>query len=201
VKQIRCLGELFEPEAEDNDSRLSKELSQETVARGRPKALCYEDILLMVVRHPQTGEDVLAMSIKFIHHKGADNKPKPYDPPLFSALANGARQDHFLLHHDKKADLFPYHHRRQARSSRRRVPGAEFDQCQTGLSDEEPGPVKCTPFRWKKEWPKRPAFRQCAIISDEPLQYHRLKDDMARQSLDSGWTNPTEAGNAQNSRC
>ncbi|KAN0087003.1 hypothetical protein V8E54_000691 [Elaphomyces granulatus] len=52
VKQTRCLGELFEPEAEGNDSRLFKELSQETVARGRPKALCYEDILLMVVRHP-----------------------------------------------------------------------------------------------------------------------------------------------------
>ena len=33
-------------------------------------------ILLMVVRHPETGEDVLAMSIKLIHHKGADNKPK-----------------------------------------------------------------------------------------------------------------------------
>jgi hypothetical protein len=28
------------------------------------------------VRHPGTGDDVLAMSIKFIHHKGADNKPK-----------------------------------------------------------------------------------------------------------------------------
>ncbi|OXV05933.1 hypothetical protein Egran_06299 [Elaphomyces granulatus] len=50
------------------------------------------------------------------------------------------------------------------------------------------GPVKCTPFRWKKEWLKRPVFRRFngAIISDEPLQYHRLKDDMARQSLDSG---------------
>jgi hypothetical protein len=52
-------------------------LSRETVGRGRPKALCYEDILLMVMRHPETGEDVLAMSIKFMHHKGADNKPKP----------------------------------------------------------------------------------------------------------------------------
>jgi uncharacterized protein DUF3435 len=50
------------------------------------------------------------------------------------------------------------------------------------------GPVKCTPFRWKKEWLKRPVFRRFngAIISDEPLQYHKLKDDMARQSLDSG---------------
>lgn len=31
----------------------------------------------MVVRHPDTGTDVLAISIKFIHHKGVDNKPKP----------------------------------------------------------------------------------------------------------------------------
>jgi len=64
--------------AQDDASRLLEEmLCQETTGRGRPKALCYEDVLLMVVRHPDTGADVLAMSIKFIHHKGADNKPKP----------------------------------------------------------------------------------------------------------------------------
>lgn len=51
----------------------------ETTKRGRPKALCYEDILMMLVRHPVTGLPVLAMAIKFIHHKGADKKPKPYD--------------------------------------------------------------------------------------------------------------------------
>ena len=82
-----CWEELFGPpvggsssddEALDDSSRvLENILSQETVSRGRPKSLCYEDILLMVVRHPETGEDVLAMSIKLIHHKGADNKPKP----------------------------------------------------------------------------------------------------------------------------
>jgi hypothetical protein len=91
-----CLEELFgrkaiegsfggkdEGGALDDVSRVLEEiLSQETVGRGRPKCLCYEDILLMVVRHPETGEDVLAMSIKFIHHKGADNKPKPYVSPV-----------------------------------------------------------------------------------------------------------------------
>ena len=51
-------------------------LSQETADRGRPKALCYEDISLMAVRHPESGRDILAMSIKFVHYKGADNKPK-----------------------------------------------------------------------------------------------------------------------------
>jgi hypothetical protein len=53
-------------------------LASKTIVRGRPKALYYEDILLMVVRHPVTGDDVLAMAVKFIYHKGADNKPKPY---------------------------------------------------------------------------------------------------------------------------
>ncbi|KAK4227736.1 FluG domain-containing protein [Podospora fimiseda] len=62
----------------DEHSKLLEEmLLQECESRGRPKALCYEDILLMVVRHPETGEDILATSIKFVHHKGADNMPKP----------------------------------------------------------------------------------------------------------------------------
>lgn len=65
--------------ADDDESRvLEKMLRQETVDRGRPKALCYEDIKLMVVCHPETGQHVLCMAIKFIHHKGGDNKPKPY---------------------------------------------------------------------------------------------------------------------------
>ena len=53
-------------------------LQKETTLRKRPKALCYKDIIMMIVRHPVTGRGVLAMSIKFIHHKGCDNKPKPY---------------------------------------------------------------------------------------------------------------------------
>jgi hypothetical protein len=63
---------------DDNESRvLEKILCRETVGRGRPKALCYEDIKLMVVRHPETRQHVFCMAIKFIHHKGADKKPKP----------------------------------------------------------------------------------------------------------------------------
>ncbi len=64
---------------DDPESReLCVLLLRETVKRDRVKALCYEDILMMVVRHPVTGRATLAMSIKFIHHKGCDNKPKPY---------------------------------------------------------------------------------------------------------------------------
>lgn len=66
---------------DEQSKELNKMLLQETTKRGRPKALCYEDILLMLVRHPATGKPVLAMAIKFIHHKGADNKPKPFVPP------------------------------------------------------------------------------------------------------------------------
>ena len=70
------LGAVVTLDLED-ENVLEQLLSQETVGRGRPKALCYEDINVMVVRHPDTGRDVLAMAIKFIHHKGADNRPKP----------------------------------------------------------------------------------------------------------------------------
>lgn len=73
--------------AEDNDSaeatdevsvKVNNLLLQEPTNRNRPKALCYEDILFTIVRHPVTQQTVPAMAIKFIHHKGSDKKPKPY---------------------------------------------------------------------------------------------------------------------------
>lgn len=67
-----------EDEAPDKDSRLLESMIlQELEGRGRPKALCYEDISLMIVCHPETGEDILAMYVKLSHHKGMDNKPRP----------------------------------------------------------------------------------------------------------------------------
>jgi hypothetical protein len=43
------------------------------------KALCYEDLVLWVVRNPDEGKrDILAMEVALRHHKGVDNKPKPY---------------------------------------------------------------------------------------------------------------------------
>ncbi|KAG6829646.1 hypothetical protein H0H87_010611 [Tephrocybe sp. NHM501043] len=60
-----------------DDNELARMLERDTALRRRPKALCYEDIQLMVVPHPKTGRDTLTMSIKFTHHKGSDNKPKP----------------------------------------------------------------------------------------------------------------------------
>jgi hypothetical protein len=66
-------------EALDADSgEICKLLLRKTFGCNRPKALCFEDILLMVVRNPVTGRSIPAISIKFIHYKECDNKPKPY---------------------------------------------------------------------------------------------------------------------------
>lgn len=51
------------------------------------------------------------------------------------------------------------------------------------------GPVKCTPIRWKESMLKIPVFRRfdgAALSPNRPLQYHKLRDDMGRQSLDAG---------------
>lgn len=186
----RCLEELFAPKAikvsydddddedktlDDKSKVLEKLFSQEAVDRGRPKALCYEDVLLMVVCHLDTGEDVLAMSIKFMHHKGVDNKPKP---TIF--FFTTTRRLIFCLItviislalHDGAFDA-------PSLASARLIFQAKVR-----------GPVKYTPIRWKKEWLKRPIFRRYngPILSEnEPLQYQKkLKDDMEWQSLDYG---------------
>jgi hypothetical protein len=53
--------------------------------RKRSKALCYEDICLWIVQNPLHEErDLVAMEVTLAHHKGVDNKPKPYAAlPLF----------------------------------------------------------------------------------------------------------------------
>jgi hypothetical protein len=44
----------------------------------RCKALCYEDICLMLLRNPNRRDrDILAMEVRMTHHKGAERKPKP----------------------------------------------------------------------------------------------------------------------------
>jgi hypothetical protein len=48
------------------------------------KALCYEDICLWIVQNPRPeGRDLLAMEVHLRHHKGVDNKPKPYVTPSY----------------------------------------------------------------------------------------------------------------------
>lgn len=51
------------------------------------KALCYEDVTLWIVKDPRNrGRDVLAMEVCFRFHKGADNKPKPYDRSSYTTF-------------------------------------------------------------------------------------------------------------------
>ena len=55
------------------------ELDEHREAIRKYKALCYEDICLWIVRNPKRGErDLLVMEVHLRHHKGVDNKPKPY---------------------------------------------------------------------------------------------------------------------------
>lgn len=58
------------------DKQLENLLVREQIDRGCPKALCYEEVKLMVICHPETGRDTLAMAAKFIHHKVADMRRK-----------------------------------------------------------------------------------------------------------------------------
>jgi hypothetical protein len=78
VEDDECAKGSDESAPDEASRELDKLLLAETVGRGRPKALCYEDILLMIVRHPVTEQDIPVMAIKFVHHKGSDNRPKPY---------------------------------------------------------------------------------------------------------------------------
>ncbi|RYP30216.1 hypothetical protein DL767_006363 [Monosporascus sp. MG133] len=62
----------------DEDSKqLNELLSAETTVCGCSKALCYKDILMIIVRHPRTGRLIPVMAVNFIHHKGCDKKPRP----------------------------------------------------------------------------------------------------------------------------
>ncbi|KAK3379574.1 hypothetical protein B0T24DRAFT_647132 [Lasiosphaeria ovina] len=152
----------------EDSSKLDRLLLQETIGRGRPKALCYEDIQMLIIRDPATGRERLAMSIKFIHHKGCDNMPKPYHlifcPVLLFlslALSDGAFDADSL----KDASSVP---------ATKIPPGKD-----------------CLPLRWKKSKLKIPFFRRAfrgGILSeDEAMQYSILRDNMARQSLEAGF--------------
>jgi hypothetical protein len=73
VSMKECSGE---PAQQNCDAAKFDEFGEATQTC---KALCYEDIILWVVRNPvKGGRDVLAMEVYLRHHKGVDNKPKPY---------------------------------------------------------------------------------------------------------------------------
>ncbi|KJZ68865.1 hypothetical protein HIM_11746 [Hirsutella minnesotensis 3608] len=145
----------------DEDARLLEAmLYQETVYRGRPKALCYEDILLSIVRHPETGNDVPTMAIRFIHHEGVDRKPKP---TIF--LFAGTRKLMFCI----ITVIVSLAISDQAFDAPSLKTASNVFQIQNR------GPGQCTPLRWQEEWLKRPVFRGfdgSTISQRRPLPYH-----------------------------
>ncbi|KAF3768368.1 hypothetical protein M406DRAFT_250781, partial [Cryphonectria parasitica EP155] len=156
-------------------------LQKETSLRGRPKALCYEDILMMIVRHPVTGRGVLAMSIKFIHHKGCDNKPKPTIFFFFPA---------------KKVLFCPLLLFLGLALSDHAFDAPSIKGAASVLSSGIPDGLQCIPLRWKETKKKIPFFRRVSsdgtLSEDEAMLYATLRDNMGRQSLDLGsekkWT-------------
>jgi len=85
----------------DKDSKLLDILlSLETIGCRSP---IYEDIPLIIVRHPITGRPIPAIAIKFIHYNGSDNKLKLYVPSRAGAfyswgfLLSNRCQDSLLL--------------------------------------------------------------------------------------------------------
>ncbi|EWZ27959.1 hypothetical protein FPRO04_13078 [Fusarium proliferatum] len=168
-------------------------LCQETVGRGRPKALCYEDIQMMIVRHPATGRCMPAMAIKFVHHKGADNKPKPtifYFTPTRKLLFCAVSTILSLALHDNAFDA------------------PSLTDAAVIFRSRPPRFKHCIPLRWKKSMLKTPVFRRyrgTELSADEAMLYSKLRDDIGQQSLDSGherkWTPRFArrgAGNAAN---
>lgn len=62
-----------------NDSNYDDDNQGAGVQKSRGKAICYEDIRLMVLRNPDDqGRPVVAMEVKLQHPKGVDRKPKPW---------------------------------------------------------------------------------------------------------------------------
>ncbi|KEY73695.1 hypothetical protein S7711_09571 [Stachybotrys chartarum IBT 7711] len=174
---------------EENSRLLEELLVQETEGRGRPKALCYEDVSLMVVRDPSTGRDVLTMAIKFIHHKGADNKLKP----LLTII-----RTIFFFTLTRRPLMCPILIIISLACADNAFDARGLTKASDVFSIKNRGPVVCTPIRWKREWLKRPIFRRLegSVTSEEKaphdvlyeaLPYHKLRDDMEKQTLDAGF--------------
>ncbi|PNP84285.1 hypothetical protein FNYG_02358 [Fusarium nygamai] len=153
-------------------------LMQETAGRGRPKALCYEDIQMMIVRHPVTGRSIPAMAIKFVHHKGADNKPRPtifFFTPTKKLVFCAVSTILALALHDNAFD-----------APSMTTASAIFGARPSSFKDS-------VPLRWKVSKMKTPVFRRyhgATLSEDEAMLYSKLRDDLAEQSLNSGYEKP-----------
>jgi len=171
-------------------------LSREPLERGRTKALCYEDICMMIVRHPESGRTIPAMAIKFVHHKGADRKPKPtifyFTPTQKQSLCVVSLLISLALHD-------------QAFAAENLTNAASVLQTKVVRGTES------TPLRWKKTMLKIPVFRRLTrdgmVSGNQAMLYSTLRDIIRNQSLDAGfekhWTPKffrRGAGNAANGK-
>ncbi|KAH8882112.1 hypothetical protein GQ53DRAFT_753940 [Thozetella sp. PMI_491] len=195
AKAVMETDDDVDEEPDDPDSAvLCALLLQETVRRDRPKALCYEDVLMMVVRHPVTGRATLAMALKFVHHKGCDNKPKPTI---------------FFLTRSKKLLFCPLLLFVGLALFSEAFDADCLKDANSVLGAKVPVGYQCLAMRWKQSKLKTPFFRRVArngtVSEDEAMLYSTLRDHMGDQSEDAGfekrWTpkcGRRGAGNAAN---
>jgi hypothetical protein len=126
------------------------------------KTICYEDIILWIVKDPTMGgRDVLAMEVFFRYHKGADRKPKPcvYTPcSIFMLFADAQYSTIFLFRENPLPILCPISHflARAIRDDAVDVDGfshaAPFFSTHLGK--------KATKVNWKPSKLKTPIFRR-----------------------------------------
>ncbi|EXA31395.1 hypothetical protein FOVG_17296 [Fusarium oxysporum f. sp. pisi HDV247] len=171
-------GEGQVPPSSKDTKLIESLLMQETAGRGRPKALCYEDIQMMIVRHPVTGRCIPAMAIKFVHHKGADNKPRPtifFFTPTKKLVFCAVSTILALALHDNAFD-----------APSLTTASAIFGARPSSFKDS-------VPLRWKVSKMKTPVFRRyhgATLSEDEAMLYSKLRDDLGEQSLNSGYEKP-----------
>lgn len=180
-------------EPDDPDSpELCTLLLNETVKRDRVKALCYEDILMMIVRHPVTGRATLAMSIKFIHHKGCDNKPKPYvRAPSRDTMYTNTLSTIFFFTPAMKLIFCAILDFLAIALFFDAFDAKCLQNANAVLGTKVPEGYQCLQLRWKESIERTPFFRRIApdgaISPDAAMLYSTLRDHMGDQSEDAGF--------------
>lgn len=167
--------------------RVSELLEQEPAQRGRSKSLCYEDILLMIALHPVSGRYLPAMAIRFTHHKGADNRPKPWVSSLLLELygleLTLRARTVFWLRAAKILVFCPINIIISIALDDKAFDSEHLTDASRVFNLGTWGATKCTPIRWKRSMLKVPVFR---------MRYHTLRDDLKQQTLEMGherhWT-------------
>ncbi|RKL20511.1 hypothetical protein BFJ72_g15059 [Fusarium proliferatum] len=185
-----------------NSPRFSMAFSAKRLGRGRPKALCYEDIQMMIVRHPATERCMPAMAIRFLvlvvptgeHSAILYNNDRCgtvfYFAPTRKLLFCAVSTILALALHDNAFDA------------------PSLTDAAVIFRSQPPRFKHCIPLRWKKSMLMTPIFRRyrgTELSADEAMLYSKLRDDIGQQSLDSGherrWTPRFArrgAGNAAN---